>query len=106
MSCFGDGAVRFVTNNIDAGDKNVAVNLNANPGSESPRGIWVRWVHVPVAKTRDSKMKTKICGCFLVLLAPWIIGLRPQQGHGNACRRRRTVPYVEIADDVPTKSKK
>ncbi len=35
-----DGAVKFVTSNIDAGDKNVGVNLNADSGLESPRGIW------------------------------------------------------------------
>ncbi len=35
-----DGAVRFVTDNIEAGDKNVGVNLNADSGRESPRGLW------------------------------------------------------------------
>ncbi len=39
---FGDGAVRFVTDNIDTGDKNVAVNLNNNSGAESPEGHGVR----------------------------------------------------------------
>ncbi len=33
-------AVRFVTDNIEAGDKNVGVNLNADSGRESPRGLW------------------------------------------------------------------
>ncbi len=50
-----DGAVKFVTSNIDAGDKNVGVNLNADSGLESPRGIW------GAMGTRAGKTKTKAC---------------------------------------------
>jgi prepilin-type N-terminal cleavage/methylation domain-containing protein len=37
-----DGAVRFVTENIDAGNQNLGMDLRsaANAGAESPRGLW------------------------------------------------------------------
>ncbi len=37
-----DGAVRFVSNNIEAGNSSAATvtDLNGNPGIESPYGVW------------------------------------------------------------------
>ncbi len=53
-----DGAVKFVTSNIDAGDKNVGVNLNADSGLESPRGIWGAMALVQETKTKACSTHT------------------------------------------------
>ncbi len=60
-----DGAVRFVTDNIEAGDKNVGVNLNADSGRESPRayGVLLAAAQVPKPNRCNRKRPSLITAC-------------------------------------------